>query len=124
MRTILVFALGTLLFVAGNRLTSLEARPWLLALGFFVLGMIVQMMYARIVNTHLRAIGMPETMRARLRSDRGFPFSIVMIGILSKALFLAALGSLLLQAGCLSLVTTSGRWCENVTEDATQDLLR
>jgi len=63
---------------------------WITATGLALTGFIVQHVYARLVNRHFNAVGLPESVCVRLRDDRGVvPYWIAWIGIIARSLMLA-----------------------------------
>lgn len=76
---------------------------WIPAVCLALTGLIVQLVYARLVNRHFNNIGMSESVRVRIRNDRGVvPFWIVGIGIIARSLMLAGTVFPLLEAiGCI-----------------------
>jgi dipeptide/tripeptide permease len=82
---------------------------WIPAVCLAVIGLIVQLVYARLVNRHFNHVGMPESIRVRLRDDRRVvPFWIAGMGIIARSLMLAGTVFPLLEAiGCIVRGTSS-----------------
>lgn len=103
MRVLIVLFLGLVLWGSASfAAQEAGASKWFAAFGLATIGVILQVTYARLVNQSLDITAMPESVRARLRSDRGVvPFWIVCVGMAARA-FLAGgiLMPLLEAAGC------------------------
>jgi hypothetical protein len=91
MRFIITTFLALLLWGSASfSATDVGLAKWVPAIGILLLGIVVQVLYSRLVNFHFNAIGMPESVRVHLRNDRGVvPFWIAGIGIAARSLLLA-----------------------------------
>ena len=71
-----------------------------MALGtVFALGVVMQLLYARLVNVELDALGLDSVDRARLRNDRGLVSpSVTVVGMFARACFAASVLFPLLDA--------------------------
>ena len=75
---------------------------WVPAVGLLLVGLIVQVVYARLVNQHFDAVGMPESIRVCLRYDRGVvPFWVAAAGIVARSFMVAGTIMPLLEAALL-----------------------
>lgn len=76
---------------------------WVPVIALLLVGIILQLVYTRLVNSHFDAVGMPEEVRVRLRDDRGVvPFWIAGAGIVARSFMVAgAILPLLEVAGCI-----------------------
>jgi len=76
---------------------------WVAAIGLLIVGIALQRVYARLVNSYFDAIEMPEAIRVRPRSDRGMvPIWIVATGIVARSFMAAgAILPLLETIGCI-----------------------
>jgi hypothetical protein len=69
---------------------SAGIAKWIAAVSLLLIGFVFQVIYARLVNRHLDAVAIPESVCVRLRNDRGIvPFWISGTGILSRSLLVA-----------------------------------
>lgn len=86
-------------FSAGNAGIS----RWIPAVCLVFVGLIGQLIYARLVNRHFDAVGMPEIARAGLKDDRGVvPIYVAVTGIAARSLLIAgSIMPLLEVAGCI-----------------------
>ena len=100
-----LFLWGYASFSAGN----VGLPKWIPAVCLALVGLIVQLVYTRLVNRHFDNVGMPESVRVRLRDDRGVvPFWIGGMGIMARSLMLAGTVFPLLEAiGCIVRGTSS-----------------
>lgn len=89
--------------------TAAGLPKWIPAAGLFAVGIILQLVYARLVNLHFDAVGMPEAVRVRLRNDRGVvPFGIAATGIVARSFMIAGVVLPLFEvAGCITRGTAS-----------------
>jgi len=82
-------------FIAGVGMRYLDAPPLFFLVGFVVVGIIFQSIYARLLNNYLGGVDPVREFRARsLRELRGripIPYSVVVVEILAKAFGIAAL---------------------------------
>ena len=76
---------------------------WIPAVALVLVGVILQRIYALLVNSHFEAVGLPEELRLRLRDDRGVvPLWIAAIGIAARSFMVAGIILPLVEAaGCI-----------------------
>lgn len=86
MRTLIVLFGGLVLWgLISFQLEDVGLPRWLAAVALTMLGLVLQLSYARAVNAHFDRTGMPDSVRHRLRSDRGMvPWSIASLGISAR----------------------------------------
>jgi len=82
---------------------------WIPAAGLLAVGVMLQLVYVRLVNSQFDAVGMPQAVHVRLRNDRGVvPFWIAATGIVARSFMIAGVVLPLFEAaGCIVRGTTS-----------------
>ena len=104
MRFVITVFLAVLLWGYASFSAGDTGLPkWIPAVGLALVGLIAQLVYARLVNWHFDAVGMSESVRVRLRDDRGVvPFWIAATGVVARSFVVAGtIMPLLEAAGCI-----------------------
>lgn len=94
----------------STAMPGLGIPKWIAAVVLLIVGIALQLTYARLVNSHFDAVGMPEAVRLRLRDDRGVvPFWIATVGVVARSFMMAGtILPLLEAAGCYDSWYRSG----------------
>ena|SRR3989304_3977370 len=110
MRLVITLFLALLLWGYASFSAGDAGFPkWIPAVGLLIVGIILQLAYARLVNSYFDAVGMPEAVRVRLRDDRGVvPFWIAATGIVARSFMIAGAILPLLEAGGCIVRGTAG----------------
>lgn len=75
---------------------------WIPAICLLIVGVIIQLVYAHLVNSRFDTVGMADSVRVPLSDDRGdVPLWITITGMLARALMLAGVLPLFEAGGCL-----------------------
>ena len=109
MRFAITFLLAMLLWGYASLATDDAGIPkWISVVGLLFVGIVLQLIYTRLINWHFDAIDMREAVRWRLRNDRGIvPFWIAGTGIVARAFIVAGTILPLLEAvGWMERVST------------------
>ena len=82
---------------------------WIPAICLLIVGVVIQLVYARLVNSRFDPVGMADLVQVGLRDDRGVvPLWITITGMLARALMIAGAVLPLLEAGGCFFRSTIG----------------
>lgn len=111
MRSVITLFLALLLWGSASFAASDAGIPkWIPAACLLTVGIAIQFVYARLVNSHFDAVGIDDSARVRLKNDRGVvPLWIAITGILARASMVAGAVLPLLEAGGCIVRSMSGQ---------------
>jgi hypothetical protein len=103
MRLIITVFLALLLWGSASFAAGAAGIPkWIPAICLLIVGVVMQLVYARLVNSHFDTVGMADSVRVLLWDDRGVvPLWITITGMLARALIIAGFLPLLEAGGCI-----------------------